>query len=61
MMCTCQECGRRYALDLNVTDEVWEEIKPKGKPEGGGLLCCLCILERLAMNGYKVYHLEVSK
>jgi hypothetical protein len=46
--CTCQGCGEKYHVDFSVTDEVWEAIKPKGKPEGAGLLCGKCIIERLS-------------
>jgi hypothetical protein len=46
--CTCQGCGEKYHVDFSVPDEVWEAIKPKGKPEGAGLLCGKCIIERLS-------------
>lgn len=45
--CKCQECGRQYRVDFMVPDYLWEQIKPEGKPEGAGLLCGLCIAERI--------------
>jgi hypothetical protein len=47
MACKCQNCGKKYKVDLNIPDELWEQIKPKGKPPGGGLLCGSCIMEKL--------------
>ena len=47
MACTCQGCGRKYKIDVLITSELWEKIKPEGKPEGAGLLCGSCIMERL--------------
>lgn len=46
-MCTCQGCGEKYAVDLILPDELWEEIKPEGKPQGAGLLCGRCIMHRI--------------
>ncbi len=43
----CQSCGYPYKLDLIIPDELWEKIKPDGKPRGAGLLCPLCIMERV--------------
>ncbi len=51
MSCTCQQCGRRYRVDLLVTDSVWERIKPPGKPEGAGLLCGACIMNKIESFG----------
>lgn len=45
--CICQGCGRRYDSDLIVQDDVWNKIRPDGKPEGAGLLCGTCIIQRL--------------
>lgn len=45
--CTCQRCEQTYRLDIMVPDELWEQIKPAGKPEGGGLLCGECIAAAL--------------
>ena len=53
MSCKCQGCGRQYKIDLLISDELWEKIKPKDKLCGGGLLCGGCIIERLeCLNGY---------
>ncbi len=46
-MCTCQECGRKYKVDVMVDDSLWKEIKPKNKTPGAGLLCGLCILKKI--------------
>ena len=46
-MCTCQICGNKFKIDLDIPDELWEKIKPEGKPEGSGLLCGSCIMNRL--------------
>jgi len=46
-MCTCQECGKKYKIDLLISNELWEKIKPKGKLKGAGLLCGSCIMEKL--------------
>lgn len=32
MSCQCQDCGRKYTVDLLVPDDLWNRIKPKGKP-----------------------------
>lgn len=45
--CVCQGCGQNYTLDVSVTDEIWEQIKPQDKPKGAGLLCPQCIVSRL--------------
>lgn len=45
--CTCQGCGNKYITDVLIPDELWERIKPIGKPEGAGLLCPQCIVQRL--------------
>jgi ribosomal protein L37AE/L43A len=39
---TCQDCGTSYETVYRVPDEVWSQIRPEGKPEGGGLLCLDC-------------------
>ena len=46
-MCTCQECGKQYKVDLIVPDKIWEKIKPIDKPRGGGLLCGSCIMKKI--------------
>jgi len=45
--CVCQECGEHYREDVRLSDELWNRIRPKGKPEGAGLLCGGCIGRRL--------------
>ena len=47
MSCKCQGCGRQYKVDIVVADELWEKIKPEGKPEGAGMLCGTCIMNRI--------------
>lgn len=47
-MCICQNCNVIYEIDLLVQDELWEKIKPTGKPEGAGLLCPVCITKKVA-------------
>ena len=47
MSCTCQSCGRKYKVDLLVPNRIWEKIRPEGKPKRGGLLCGICIIERV--------------
>ena len=41
--CRCQECGEQFFEDVNLPDELWNRIRPEGKPEGAGLLCGRCI------------------
>lgn len=61
-MCKCQECGLYYGTDIVIPDELWEEIKPVGKPEGAGLLCPSCIGRKIEMlGGYKSFHLSPYK
>lgn len=56
--CRCQLCSENYTVDLITDDALWEQIKPKGKDEGAGLLCGACIMKRIEeANGYRVYHL----
>lgn len=45
--CLCQGCGKRYRVDLVLPDNMWHVVRPKGKPEEGGLLCGRCIMDRL--------------
>ena len=49
--CTCQECGMTYRVDVNVPDDLWERIKPAGRPQGAGLLCGVCIFRRIEALG----------
>lgn len=58
MSCRCQRCGRFYQADLDVSDSIWEHIKPQGKPEGAGLLCGSCIMKSVEdLFGYSVWKL----
>jgi hypothetical protein len=57
-MCWCQDCGNEYQTDVIIPNDLWERIKPVGKPEGGGLLCGQCIIKRVeAVNGYSSWRL----
>ena len=59
--CICQSCGRIFHKNLIVSDDIWEQIKPKGKLEGSGLLCSHCQIERiLKLNNVKVLRLTVD-
>jgi len=56
--CTCQQCGKNYKVDLIVSDELWEKIKPEGKKDNAGLLCGPCIMKRIESLGkYNAYTL----
>lgn len=57
MSCRCQRCGRQYKVDILMPDEIWEKIKPKGKPVGAGLLCGACITDALEKMGYSAWKL----
>ncbi len=61
--CRCNACGKTYCVDLVVPDELWERIKPDGKPVGAGLLCPSCIGTRIERDsrGYAAYHLARSR
>jgi hypothetical protein len=59
MSCVCQECGCKFKVDLNVSDELWHKIKPKEKPEGGGLLCGACIMKKIEkVSSYSAWELK---
>jgi len=51
MACTCQNCGRKYKVDLVVSSEIWEKITPKPDQPGAGMLCGPCIMERVETLG----------
>jgi hypothetical protein len=58
MSCVCQECKSTFKIDINVNDETWELIKPRGKAKGAGLLCGACIMERIESIGeYDYFYL----
>lgn len=59
--CACNACGRPFALDTIVPDDLWERIKPEGKPPGAGLLCGCCIIMRLEALGHRVLHATTSR
>jgi len=45
-------------VDLIVSDELWEKIKPEGKKDNAGLLCGPCIMKRVESLGkYDAYTL----
>ena len=48
MSCKCQGCGEPYDLDVSVPDDLWNRIRPRGKPPGAGLLCPQCIANGLS-------------
>ena len=57
--CTCQGCGKIYKVDIIVPDELWKLIKPKDKSDEGGLLCGMCIIDRIeAFNKFGAYELR---
>jgi len=47
MSCKCQNCGNQFKIDIIIDDDLWNKIKPEGKPDGGGLLCGSCIFSKL--------------
>ena len=59
MTCRCDDCGSQYHVDVIVPDDLWDGIKPEGKPKGGGLLCGLCIMELIeARDEHAAFRLE---
>ena len=62
MSCKCQCCWNDYKVDVIVPDELWREIKPKQKPEMGGLLCGKCIITKIeSTDEYMAYELVEIK
>lgn len=52
MPCTCHGCGRRYRVDVLVSDELWGRIGPRDRQDpGAGLLCGPCILAAIERLG----------
>lgn len=45
--CICQVCGEGYKVDLMIDDVLWEKIKPENKPFGSGLMCGVCIMQKI--------------
>ena len=57
-MSKCQGCGWAYKNDVLIPNELWEKIKPEGKPVGAGLLCGRCIMDRIERTlDYSAYKL----
>ncbi len=57
-MCTCQSCGIQYKVDLLVKDALWKKIQPSSAAPGSGLLCGMCIMQRIEQaSGYGAYRL----
>lgn len=57
--CECQRCGRLYKLDIQIPNHLWDEIRPKHKPPGGGLLCGSCIISAMEeLMGFNVMRLD---
>lgn len=48
MSCKCQQCEKRYKIDLIVNEIIWSAIKPEGSAPEAGLLCPSCIMNRVA-------------
>lgn len=59
--CLCQDCGRRYRIDLRLSDELWERITYQN---WANLLCGICIMERIEhfreFDYYDLIHGSVS-
>ncbi len=61
MTCKCEACQADYRVDVLVPNDLWERIKPFGKPQGGGLLCGPCIMGNIeALDEYAAFHLVKS-
>jgi hypothetical protein len=57
-VCTCQNCGKKYSVDVMVSDEDWDKINPIPNRKEAGLLCAKCIGARLeATTQYAAYKL----
>lgn len=58
MSCTCQGCGRSYTVDLVIPDKLWEQIRPEGKIPEAGMLCGVCIMNRIEkISSYDYWYL----
>lgn len=56
--CVCQKCGCHYKVDVLVSDNIWEIIRPTNKTESSGLLCGVCILKKIeSWNKFGAYKL----
>jgi len=63
MACKCHECGGYYKIDILVSDNIWEKIKPSGVGREAGLLCPVCIAHKICTGiqdeiGYAAFRLE---
>lgn len=47
----CDACGAPHWLDTSLSSEVWNTIARRGQPDEVGLLCLLCIDERMEAAG----------
>lgn len=62
MACACQNCGNNYKIDVTIPNSLWEEIKPKEKSIGSGLLCGICIFKRIEiLDRYDTYNLNMTE
>jgi len=61
--CTCHVCGKKYHVDLNVSDEIWKRIRPdKSRPVSAGLMCGECVMAAIEQEGnYGAYTLVANK
>ncbi len=57
MSCKCESCGEQYKVDILVSNELWEEIRPERKTDSAGLLCGKCIIKKLEKMGYGGFRL----
>ena len=46
MSCICNDCGKKYKMDLLVSDDIWVKITP-AKNKEAGLLCPKCIIKKI--------------
>ena len=58
--CICQGCGRKYKVDLLIPDDLWDQIIPKEKRSGGGMLCGRCIMDKIeALGEFNAFRMEL--
>jgi hypothetical protein len=50
-MCTCQQCSKKYKVDLLLPNEIWKKINKKSV----NLLCGNCIVKGLEKIGYSAF------
>ena len=61
MVCKCQICGRKYKIDFLVPNDIWQLIKPEGKSKDRGLMCGICIMEKLEkFDKYGIIFTDIS-